>query len=352
VKTLDAVVWCPTCRGARPLLEGQDYVCPACDSRFPVIAGIPRLLEDVPEHSRQIQRVFDFEHRRYRDSWYTRFEPRLVDQFLDDSELPREFFADARALDAGCGSGRWTYALSELGADVVAFDLTSGGIEVAHKHLGAREDVSICQANVFRPPFREETFDFVMSWGVLHHTPDTRAAFESLVPLVKPGGTLYVMVYERVRPLRLFGTNVVRQLLRRLPDERRYRACRRLVIRNRTLARFLDPLLMIAHCDPESAEVDALTLQFGLYDAYSPRYNHVHTRAEVLGWFDEAGFEHVTALAAHETVKVRGVRADKRRAEPNVRARRWDEAAAKRPSSRSEGPPTDVPQSSVDSHPD
>ena len=37
------------------------------------------MLEDVAEGSLQVQRVFDFEHRRYDDSWYTRFEPRLVD---------------------------------------------------------------------------------------------------------------------------------------------------------------------------------------------------------------------------------------------------------------------------------
>ena len=305
----DEVLLCPACRDARPERDGDAYVCPACGRSYPVVGDVPRMLEDVAEGSRQVQRVFDFEHRRYADSWYTRFEPRLVQQFLDDCRLPRERFAGTRALDAGCGSGRWTYALAELGADVVAFDLTAGGVEAVHENLGSRENVSICQANLFRPPFADGSFDFVMSWGVLHHTPDTRAAFERLVPLVKPGGTLYVMVYERTRPLRLFGTEVVRQVLRRLPDERRYRACGRLVIRNRTLARALDPIVTIAPYDPETAEVDAKTLQFGLYDAYSPRYNHVHTRDEVVEWFEQAGFGDVTVIDAYASVKVRGVRA-------------------------------------------
>ena len=110
-----------------------------------------------------------------------RFEPRLVDQFLDECKLPRDFFKGARALDAGCGSGRWSYALAELGAELVAFDLTSGGIEMAQQNLGDRDNVSICQANIFQPPFEEQAFDFAMSWGVLHHTPDTHAAFKSLV---------------------------------------------------------------------------------------------------------------------------------------------------------------------------
>ena len=52
--------------------EGDAYVCPACGHRFPVVGGIPRLLEDVAGRLAQIQRVFDFEHRRFEDSWYTR----------------------------------------------------------------------------------------------------------------------------------------------------------------------------------------------------------------------------------------------------------------------------------------
>jgi 2-polyprenyl-3-methyl-5-hydroxy-6-metoxy-1,4-benzoquinol methylase len=311
--TLDAILFCPSCRSARPERQEDAYECPACSRRFPIVDGIPRLLEDVPGDSRQIQRVFDFEHRRYRDSWYTRFEPRLVEQFLGECDLPRGFFVGARALDAGCGSGRWSYALSELGAEVVAFDLTDGGVEAAHENLGDRENVTVCQASVFEPPFAPESFDFVMSWGVLHHTPNTRAAFNSLVPLVKPGGTLYVMVYEQTRRLRLLGTNIVRRALRSFSNERRYRLCGWLVIRNRTVARILDPLLMVAPYDPETATVDARTLQFGLYDAYSPRYNHVHNRGEVTRWFEQAGFEDVTVVDAHAAVKVRGIRAVRRR---------------------------------------
>jgi SAM-dependent methyltransferase len=319
--TLDAILCCPSCRSARPERKDDEYECPGCKRHFPIVNGIPRLLEDVPGDSRQIQRVFDFEHRRYRDSWYTRFEPRLVEQLLGECDLPREFFADARALDAGCGSGRWSYALSELGADVVAFDLTDGGVEAAQENLGDRENITVCQASVFQPPFADKSFDFVMSWGVLHHTPDTRAAFDRLVPLVKPGGTMYVMVYERTRPLRLIGTNIVRRALRSFSDERRYRLCGSLVIRNRTLARILDPLLMVAPYDPKTATVDARTLQFGLYDAYSPRYNHVHTRGEVTRWFEQAGFEDVTVVDAHAAVKVRGIRAVRRREEQAATAR-------------------------------
>ena len=36
------------------------------------------------------------------------------------------------------------------------------------------------------------------------------------------------------------------------------------------------------------------TLQFGLFDWYSPKFNHLHTHAEVRGWFEEHRFDQVT----------------------------------------------------------
>jgi hypothetical protein len=127
---------------------------------------------------------------------------------------------------------------------------------------------------------------------------------------VKPGGTLYVMVYERHSPVMFFFTNILRWFMRRLPDERRYRACRRLIVHNGLLARFLGRFLMISYRQPGSP-VDEQTLQFGLYDAYSPRYNHLHTRDEVRTWFEESGFTDVVVLdRPRGSVHARGRRPD------------------------------------------
>jgi SAM-dependent methyltransferase len=309
VPAIEEVFACPACGATEVGEDSDEYVCVACARRYPIIRGIPRFVGQLEPGPAQVQRVFDFEHRRYRDSAYTRFSPTLVDDFLTDNELPRELFSGARALDVGCGSGRWTYALSELGADVIGCDLTEGGLESAFEELGGRASVTLVQADIFRLPFRSQSFDFVMSWGVLHHTPDTLAAFEKLVPLVRPGGILYVMVYERHSLVRRIGTGALRAVLRRMSDERRYAACRRLVIRRPLVYKALVPFLMVAPYD-ETSDVDLRTLQFGLFDAYSPRYNHLHSREEVIGWFEDRGFSDVTVIEtpAGTTVKVRGTK--------------------------------------------
>jgi 2-polyprenyl-3-methyl-5-hydroxy-6-metoxy-1,4-benzoquinol methylase len=300
---------CPTCGGA---LDDRvdDFVCVECGRRTTVRGGVPRFVEDIDGSLAQIQKAFDFEHRRYYESQFTRFRPELVESFLADCELDSGFFKDLAALDAGCGSGRWTYALAELGADVTGIDLTAGGIEVAHQALGDRPNVRLAQANVFELPFAPATFGFVMSWGVLHHTPSTYDAFSRLAPLVRPGGTLYVMVYEQTSRIRELGTDILRAALRRMSPERRYRFCRHLIFRNPRIAFLLGRLLLVEH-HTEDSPVEFSSVQFGLYDAYSPRYNHLHTRDEVVGWFARSGFTDITVIdSAPGAVKVRGVRSD------------------------------------------
>ena len=53
---------------------------------------------------------------------------------------------------------------------VVAVDL-SRAIDAACANLDERENIHFVQADIFKLPFRPDTFDFVYSWGVLHHTP-------------------------------------------------------------------------------------------------------------------------------------------------------------------------------------
>jgi SAM-dependent methyltransferase len=303
------VFTCPSCGGG---LVAQDHVlaCEACGRRYPVVGGIPRFVEHLGGGQAQVQEAFDYEHRRFHDSEHTLFGSQLVDQFLANVDLPAEFFRGRRCVDIGCGSGRWTYALAELGAEVVAVDLTSGGVESLYGELGDRPNVTIAQADIFALPFAPETFDFVMSWGVLHHTPSTKQAFDRIVPLVRPGGTLYVMIYDVDQGRTDRGTNIVRWLLRRVSPERRYKLCRYLIIEdNMERYNFLSKHMIVAYYDPETSPLKRETLQFGLYDAYSPRYNWLHSEDEVTGWFRSSGFSEVSVIDSPQgSVQVRGIR--------------------------------------------
>ena len=150
-------------------------------------------------------------------------------------------------------------------------------------------DCVVHQGNLFHLPYPPETFDLVLSWGVLHHTPNTRAAFAAIAPLVRQGGLLYVMLYERTAWRHRALTELVRFLFRQLPDGARYQACRALVIRDPRWYRRISPWLKVCDGSLARSPLERSTLAFDTFDAYSPTFNHVHTQTEVRQWFFEEG---------------------------------------------------------------
>lgn len=98
------------------------------------------------------------------------------------------------ALDIGCGTGRWTKFLTNKVGFVEAID-PSNAILAADKLLDKIENVRLTKASVETIPFDDETFDFAMSVGVLHHIPDTQQAMKDCVKKVKKGGYFYCYLY-------------------------------------------------------------------------------------------------------------------------------------------------------------
>ncbi|MDQ6842814.1 MAG: class I SAM-dependent methyltransferase [Bacteroidota bacterium] len=101
---------------------------------------------------------------------------------------------DTYAIDIGCGTGRWTKYLSSQAGFIEAVD-PSNAIFAADKLLSEVKNVRLTKASVDTLPFADETFDFAMSVGVLHHIPDTKQAMQDCVKKVKKGGYFYVYLY-------------------------------------------------------------------------------------------------------------------------------------------------------------
>jgi SAM-dependent methyltransferase len=107
------------------------------------------------------------------------------------------WFQGKTVLDAGCGQGRWTRALLELGANVTAIDFSDAGLARTRDLCAAWPDLKIERVDLLSIPdaLSAQRFDLVFSFGVLHHTGNTSQALDNVAGLVADGGALVLYLY-------------------------------------------------------------------------------------------------------------------------------------------------------------
>lgn len=134
------------------------------------------------------------------------------------------------ALDAGCGTGRWSKHLSPHLKWVEAID-PSNAVYSAKTLLRDCPNVRVTRAGIDEIPFSDCSFDLVFSVGVLHHMPNTLSGIRSCVRKLKPGGWLYVYLYyaldNRGVAFRILfhASNFVRRVVASLPNGVKNLAC-------------------------------------------------------------------------------------------------------------------------------
>ena len=192
---------CPSCAGALSLtarredgievMEGE-LACDACARSFLIERGIPRFA-DLAELERDKQATAE----KFGWSWqtFTHEDEKYAAEFLGwIAPVVPSFFAGKVVLEGGCGKGRHTRRVAQWGArDIVAVDL-SAAVEVAFAATRGLENAHVIQADIYRLPLRR-AFDYAFSIGVLHHLPDPRGGFKSLVSRVKSGGHMSAWIY-------------------------------------------------------------------------------------------------------------------------------------------------------------
>ena len=108
-------------------------------------------------------------------------------------------FAGKRVLEIGCGAGSAACKFASGGASVTAVDLTEQAIKLTLSHA-AMAGVTIdarCMDAERLDGLGDETFDFVYSWGVLHHSQNPDQAYRQIARVLKRGGKYLIMVYHK-----------------------------------------------------------------------------------------------------------------------------------------------------------
>ena len=163
----------------------------------------------------------------------------------------------------------------------------SFAVNAAYKNIGRRDNIHIIQADIFNLPFKKGIFDYIYSIGVLHHTPDTRKAFNMIVPFLKKEGELAVFLYALGHYH--YFSDMWRNFTTKLPIRLMY-----------YLSSISLPLYYIYKIPflgravrfllPTSDWPQWKGRWLNTFDWYTPKYQWKHTWPEVFQWFKEAGF--------------------------------------------------------------
>ena len=124
-------------------------------------------------------------HRAEDRHWWYRGRRSVLGRVVADLPLA----ADARILDAGCGSGRNMVELARHGT-VTGVELSKTSVCLAR----ARDAGEVIEGSVMEMPLDGDSFDLAASLDVIEHLEDDLGALRELRRVVKPGGSLLVTV--------------------------------------------------------------------------------------------------------------------------------------------------------------
>jgi len=132
------------------------------------------------------------------------FEDVTARKYMVEPHIPG--FADYAAwkgkkvLEIGCGIGTDARQFAQAGADYTGVDLSSESLAVARKGFelfGLKGTFIQANAEELEAKLPFENFDLIYSFGVIHHTPHPEKVIAAIRKLIKPNGTLKIMLYAQ-----------------------------------------------------------------------------------------------------------------------------------------------------------
>jgi SAM-dependent methyltransferase len=250
--------------------------CKETDEESPYIDGIPSLYVPNEGEGKDVTaRVKSF----YEENPFPSYEGleefgELVNKGSHNpfsAQLLKAIGYNKTVLECGCGTGQLSHFLQLNNNHILGIDMSLGSLRLAveHKLRNGLNRSGFAQMNIFDMAIKDNSFDVVISHGVLHHTFDAKRAFAQICRKVKPGGIVMVGLYNsyariptwlRSKIIGVLGTNIDYVVRNRIEDERK--------------------------------------ADIWVKDQYYNPHETWHSVGEVLGWFKENGIDYLNASPA------------------------------------------------------
>jgi ubiquinone/menaquinone biosynthesis C-methylase UbiE len=115
-----------------------------------------------------------------------------------DPLIDFEALAERDVLEIGVGCGSHAQLLATHARSFTGIDLTDYAVHSTSQRMRCFDlDATILRLDAERMSFADESFDFIWSWGVIHHSSDTPSILREMHRVLRPGGRACVMIYHR-----------------------------------------------------------------------------------------------------------------------------------------------------------
>lgn len=139
---------------------------------------------------------------------------------FDDFVLGRRFrlfqkycapVSDPVVLDFGSGTGGMSHYFAPVSGRFVAMDVNEAYLETlrrSHQGTATESRVTTVCADAGRLPFEDGEFDLVVSFEVIEHVPDEKAALREIFRVLKPGGQFFFTIPNKWWIFETHGANL------------------------------------------------------------------------------------------------------------------------------------------------
>jgi ubiquinone/menaquinone biosynthesis C-methylase UbiE len=142
------------------------------------------------------------EYERYSDEFKYKYLPSIAN-FNE--------YKNKKVLEVGVGLGTDILQFAKNGALAHGIDLTNKAIELTSLRFSQNGLSGVFKTATFTEiPFKDDSFDLIYSFGVLHHSEETQEGIDEIYRVAKPGGEITCMLYHKgfkyyIRKLFLYG---------------------------------------------------------------------------------------------------------------------------------------------------
>jgi arsenite methyltransferase len=205
----------------KPLKEENNYLVGE-NSKYPLINQIPNFAESVTnKEQKQVQESFGEKWTKsdiaQSDESYEIKMKQIALDVMGITEEDLKIFENKTVLEVGCGSGGTVRMWAAKAKEFHGVDISKAVYKAPNVLKSYEINGVFAQADLNNLPYENNSFDIIVSAGVLHHTPDTKISLKNIITKIKPKGKCLFYIYKMKAPLREYADDFIRSKVSDLP---------------------------------------------------------------------------------------------------------------------------------------